>query len=62
LFLVVRPVEYFAEGCRAIDLKVIDGLVDLVGNVPRYVGLVFRPIQNGLVQFYALAMVLGLAF
>ncbi len=39
----------------------MDGLVDLVGQVPRYVGSVFRPIQNGLVQFYALLMVLGVA-
>ena len=28
--------------------------------MPRLVGRLFRPIQNGLVQFYALAMVLGL--
>jgi NADH-quinone oxidoreductase subunit L len=39
---------------------VIDGLVDLVGHIPRLLGDLFRPVQNGLVQFYALAMVLGL--
>ncbi len=39
----------------------LDGLVDLIGQVPRFLGVLFRPIQNGLVQFYALAMVLGLA-
>ena len=37
----------------------VDGVVDLVGQVPRLIGLVFRPIQNGLAQFYALAMALG---
>ena len=38
----------------------MDGLVDLVGLIPRLLGMRFRPVQNGLVQFYALAMVLGL--
>jgi len=32
----------------------------LIGQVPRLVGALFRPVQNGLVQFYALAMILGL--
>jgi NADH-quinone oxidoreductase subunit L len=43
-----------------VDQYLVDGLVDLVGQVPRLLGILFRPIQNGLVQFYALAMVLGL--
>jgi NADH-quinone oxidoreductase subunit L len=60
--LIVRPLEGFAEFCRLIDLYLIDGLVDLTGHVPRLIGdFLFRPMQNGLVQFYALAMVLGLA-
>jgi NADH-quinone oxidoreductase subunit L len=29
--------------------------------MPSMLGRLFRPVQNGLVQFYALAMVLGLA-
>jgi NADH-quinone oxidoreductase subunit L len=28
--------------------------------MPAFIGQLFRPIQNGLVQFYALAMALGL--
>jgi NADH-quinone oxidoreductase subunit L len=40
---------------------VIDGLVDLFAQVPSFLGVLFRPIQNGLVQFYALLMILGLA-
>jgi NADH-quinone oxidoreductase subunit L len=58
--LIVKPLQGFAEFCRLIDLYVVDGLVDLAGQVPRLAGLVFRPVQNGLVQFYALAMILGL--
>ena len=41
-------------------MYVVDALVDLVGAVPKLLGGLFRPVQNGLVQFYALAMVLGL--
>jgi NADH-quinone oxidoreductase subunit L len=59
-FFIVKPLEGFAEFCRLIDLYLVDGLVDLVGQVPRLVGGLFRPVQNGLVQFYALAMILGL--
>ncbi|HYT88571.1 MAG TPA: NADH-quinone oxidoreductase subunit L [Gemmataceae bacterium] len=58
---VVRPLEGFAQFCRVLDTYIVDGLVDLVGQVPRYLGYVFQPIQNGLVQFYALLMVLGVA-
>jgi NADH-quinone oxidoreductase subunit L len=45
---------------RVLDQYLLDGLVDLVAQVPAFVGYLFRPIQNGLVQFYALLMALGL--
>jgi NADH-quinone oxidoreductase subunit L len=57
----VKPLNGFAEVCRVFDLYGVDSLVDVLGQVPRFVGLFFRPIQNGLAQFYALAMALGLA-
>ena len=44
-----------------LDTYVVDGLVDLLGQVPRFLAFLFRPIQNGLVQFYALLMILGVA-
>jgi NADH-quinone oxidoreductase subunit L len=58
--LIVRPLTALARLCRVFDLYILDSLVDLVGQVPRLIGAVLRPIQNGLVQFYALAMILGL--
>jgi NADH-quinone oxidoreductase subunit L len=58
---ILRPMNALAALCRVLDLYVVDGLVDLIGQVPRFLGLLFRPIQNGLVQFYALLMVLGVA-
>lgn len=57
---VLQPLEGFAQFCRAFDQYIVDGLVDLAGFLPRGLGSLFRPVQNGLVQFYALAMVLGL--
>jgi NADH-quinone oxidoreductase subunit L len=59
-YFLVRPLVGLYHTARALDQYLIDGLVDLVGQLPRLVGYVFRPVQNGLVQFYGLAMVLGL--
>jgi NADH-quinone oxidoreductase subunit L len=59
--LIVTPLSALAHVLRVIDLYFVDGLVDLLAQIPRLLGFVFRPIQNGLVQFYALLMVLGVA-
>jgi NADH-quinone oxidoreductase subunit L len=58
---IVKPLSVFAVVCRVFDLYIVDGLVDLFAQVPRGLGFVFQPIQNGLVQFYALLMALGAA-
>jgi NADH-quinone oxidoreductase subunit L len=58
--LIVAPLQGFNQFSRIFDLNVLDQIVDLVGYFPVLVGKLFRPVQNGLVQFYALAMVLGL--
>jgi NADH-quinone oxidoreductase subunit L len=57
---ILQPLGWLAARCRATDANWVDALVDLTGKTPGVVGELFRPIQNGLVQFYALAMVLGL--
>ncbi len=59
--LIIKPFEGFAQFCRIFDLYVLDQIVDLVGKIPSLIGRVFSPIQNGLVQFYALLMALGIA-
>ena len=56
---IVRPILVLAEVSRVGDLYLLDKLVDIVGSTPVGLGRLFRPIQNGLVQFYALAMALG---
>jgi proton-translocating NADH-quinone oxidoreductase chain L len=55
----VGPATLFASFCQAVDF-LVDSVVDLVGQLPGLAGKLVRPIQNGLVQFYALAMILGL--
>jgi proton-translocating NADH-quinone oxidoreductase chain L len=57
---ILAPLAGFTAFCRIFDLHVLDSLVDLTGHLFRWLGFRFRPVQNGLVQFYALAMVLGL--
>ncbi len=58
--LVVAPLRGLAWLSYRIDQVAIDGLVDGVGRAPKLIGHLLRPLQNGLVPFYALAMVLGL--
>jgi NADH-quinone oxidoreductase subunit L len=58
--LVVWPLWLAAIATYAVDRWIVDGLVDAVGRIPPAVGSLMRPLQNGLVQFYALAMMLGL--
>ncbi len=58
--ILLKPLAGFTAFTRIFDLHVLDALVDLIGQLPRWVGSWGRPLQNGLVQFYALAMVLGM--
>ena len=57
---VVQPAELLASGSRQFD-SVLAGSARLVAFLPRLMGAVVRPLQNGLVQFYALGMVFGVA-
>jgi NADH-quinone oxidoreductase subunit L len=58
--LVVWPLLGVARLAAWFDRWVIDGLVDVCGAAPKLLGAALRPAQNGLIQFYALAMVVGL--
>jgi NADH-quinone oxidoreductase subunit L len=57
--IVVLPAAALANVSSFFDM-LVDGIVDLVGLLPSWLGAALRPIQNGLLQFYALAMILGL--
>ncbi|HZN32452.1 MAG TPA: NADH-quinone oxidoreductase subunit L [Pirellulaceae bacterium] len=58
--LVVWPLSVLAAVLAWVDRWIVDGLVNLAGRVPVAIGSLMRPMQMGLVQFYALAMVLGM--
>jgi NADH-quinone oxidoreductase subunit L len=57
--IIVSPAVILARISAFVD-AVADGLIDVIGAAPGWLGAALRPIQNGLVQFYALAMILGL--
>src|SRR5262245_44315565 len=53
--LIVRPLEAIAAISRFFD-SIVDGIIDLFGYLPRVIAKAVQPVQNGLVQFYALFM------
>lgn len=57
--LVVWPLRGVAQLAYWVDRNVIDGLVNACGRIPTMFGNLMRSMQMGLMQFYALAMVLG---
>jgi NADH-quinone oxidoreductase subunit L len=56
--IVVHPVTALAYVLRVFDQYILDGLVDLIGQLPSMLGALLRPAQNGLVQYYGLLMAL----
>jgi NADH-quinone oxidoreductase subunit L len=58
--LIVWPLQMVAAACNWIDRWIVDGLVDLTGRIPPALGYLMRGLQMGLLQFYALAMILGM--
>jgi NADH-quinone oxidoreductase subunit L len=59
--LVTFPVKAIAFLSLLADQGLIDRLVDGIGSVPAVIGRFLRPVQNGLIQSYALVMLFGLA-
>ncbi len=57
---LVKPAEVFAFLARVFD-GFLDAMARLISAIPRLLGHWVRPIQNGLVQFYALSMALGVS-
>ncbi len=57
--LIVWPCLQLAKLSYWIDEHLVDSLVNFVGRVPPAVGMSLRSMQTGMVQFYAMLMVLG---
>ncbi|MGI9160750.1 MAG: NADH-quinone oxidoreductase subunit L, partial [Saprospiraceae bacterium] len=61
-FLIVRPLEKLSKILHYYaDIQAIDGLVNGVGSASQYLGAQFRKLQNGNIEYYQLAMVVGAA-
>jgi NADH-quinone oxidoreductase subunit L len=56
---IVRPLRGLASLAYLFDRYFIDMSVNLAGRIPSIFGGLMRSMQMGLVQFYALAMILG---
>jgi NADH-quinone oxidoreductase subunit L len=60
--LFIWPLRGVAQLSLFLDWILDGGIIDgLFGTLPREIGRLLRPLQNGLVQFYALSMMLALA-
>ncbi len=60
-FLIVKPLLVLSHIFHLIDKLLVDGLVDLLGAIPRWVGKALRPSQSGELHGYAVGMAGGLA-
>lgn len=57
---VVKPAEIAATASKQMD-GLLESITRLIAFLPRLLATALRPLQNGLVQYYALGTVLGLA-
>ncbi len=57
---IVEPLRLIARISEIFDKWVIDLIVDCVGFLPGVFGAILRPIHNGVVQNYAMVMLVGL--
>jgi NADH-quinone oxidoreductase subunit L len=60
---VINPIVKGSDSIlwRFADNKIIDGLVNNIASLIGYISFNVRKIQNGIAQFYAIIMVLGIA-
>jgi len=59
--IIRNPLKVLAKVFHLIDQYVIDGLVNLVGMLPRSIGAILRPSQSGELHGYAAGMAGGIA-
>ena len=58
---VVVPARQTGRVCVGLDDYLIDGLLWLITAIPRAIGYLARTYQSGVLQGYALTMVVGIA-
>jgi NADH-quinone oxidoreductase subunit L len=58
--VIVRPLRFLSElAARIFDRWIIDGIVNLVGVIPRGVATLLRKTQTGVVHMYGAVIALG---
>lgn len=60
-WVVIKPIHLISDRVlwKVVDVRVIDGLVNAVGTGVRYAGSTLRRTQNGIVENYAVGIVIG---
>jgi NADH-quinone oxidoreductase subunit L len=59
--LIRKPLWVLSHVFHLIDQFLVDGLVDLIGRIPRTIGKTLRPSQSGELHGYAVGMAGGIA-
>lgn len=59
--LIVKPLYVLSHIFHLIDQYIVDGIVNLFGAIPRWIGKALRPTQSGEIHGYAMGMAGGLA-
>jgi len=60
-FLIVAPAEWFAKWLGWFDETIVDGLTQLVGQLPNVLGMILKRMQTGMVSSYAMVTACGIA-
>jgi NADH-quinone oxidoreductase subunit L len=59
--IIIKPIAWFSRTIlwKVVDATLIDGTVNLIGNSARWLGGALRLTQNGVIESYALGMIVG---
>ncbi|MCZ6533109.1 MAG: NADH-quinone oxidoreductase subunit L [SAR324 cluster bacterium] len=59
--IVVRPIHFISDKLlwRIVDVRIVDGIVNGIGNTARNLGGTLRLTQTGLIENYAVGIALG---
>ena len=60
-FLIVAPAEWFAKWLGWFDETIVDGLTQMVGQLPNVLGMILKRMQTGMVSSYAMVTACGIA-
>jgi NADH:ubiquinone oxidoreductase subunit 5 (subunit L)/multisubunit Na+/H+ antiporter MnhA subunit len=60
-YFIRHPLWWISRGLALVDRYLVDmAIVDGIARLPRWLGRQFQPLENGLLQSYAVSMVGGI--